>query len=147
MKSEYTNFIIHFPISEIVYWGKDEFDDDDFYPNTNLQKMINHIGVPLSLCYIYKRFFDRNSLDFYKCHLFESDGYVKNYLLLNLDVDKRDQHDCVTLIVKCHQNKSQCVRDCLTAFLQEIQENNPVVQPYNENSEVIFLENYQKRHC
>lgn len=142
MSDKITSFLIMFPISEIIIWGKDEYDDDDFYPHPNLQMLANHLAVPFPICHLYKCYFDGPLELGRACHFFRS-SQLGNKTLLVVDLhiyDKTDQHDLIYLGIKCQERHVARVRTCLNCFLENM-DYNPVIAPYKESScSIDFLE-------
>ncbi len=141
MSNEVTSFFIAFPMGEIVSWGKNEFDSDDFYPNPYLQLMANHLTISFPICSLYQAYFDgplKGGRDF---HTFKSIEHGSSSLIyLDLHIyDETDQHDMVYLGVKCQDKYISRVRKCLKDFLDNTQAN-PAVEPYEESDNIEFLE-------
>lgn len=141
MNSNTTSFLIAFPMSEIVTWGEDEYDDDDFYPNKHLQMLANYLMVSFPICHLYKSYFNDSMKGDRSCHFFKSEEYGnKTLLILDLHIyDKTNQHDLVYLGVKFQEKYVERIRNCLSGFLADI-DVNPVINPYEESDNIDFLE-------
>ena len=142
-----TSFLLVFPMSEIVIWGKDEYDDDDFYPSPHLQMLANHLTIPFPICHLYKSYFFGPLKGGRDCHFFKSpEPGNETLLVVDLHIyDKTDQNDLVYLGIKCQERYVKRVRYCLNSFLENVSLNS-VLYPYKEADRIDFLEDIIARY-
>ena len=122
------NFTVTFSIGEMVEWGRDEFDDDNFYPNRSIQMMCNHLCMDVSICGLYLRYVEtddrsseKRSDGDYRYRSFKGENRVR---IKFEELYQHDQLDIITMEVVAGKEYEVRTRECLREFINNAQEKN-----------------------